>query len=126
MAVPLATTTITVHGVRPQSAVDPDAEGYDAPPPAPTMQATGIRATISLPQSARGSSAAVSSPADEVDTYTLSCDPVELTRHDTVTDDTTGVVYEVETVIPSPTVVFGLQHIKAKLKRTEGLTNGPA
>ncbi len=119
--IPLATTTITVRGRRPQSDVDPDAEGYDPPEAAPTVLAAGVRACISKPESRRGSEG--TDGADETDSYALRCDLFVggLTRHDTVTDDKTGVVYEVRKSAVSDTTIFGLQHIKAQLRLSEGL-----
>lgn len=118
MSIPLATTTITVSGVRPQSSIDPDSEGYDAPPPAPATLSTGVRACISNPTGSR------STPNDELDIYTLSCDPVDLNRFDTVIDEATGTEYMVDSVVMSVTESFGLQHTKAILRLTKGLNGG--
>lgn len=118
MSIPLATTTITVTGVRPQSSIDPDAEGYDAPAPAPTTLSTGVRACISNPTGSR------STPNDELDIYTLSCDPVDLNRFDIVLDETTGTQYMVDSVTISPAETFGLEHTKATLRLTKGLNGG--
>jgi hypothetical protein len=122
MAVPLAATTITVKGRRPQSAVDPDAEGYDAAPADPATLHTGVRASITRPQGRR------SGVDDEVDSYTLSCDTVDdadaavtINRFDTIVDETDGVEYSVHAVMPSTTQAFGLEHIKATIKVTKGL-----
>lgn len=122
MAIILATTTITVTGVRPQSGVDPDAAGYDGDPapPAPEVLATDVRACISSPVSSRG----VDQNA-EIAEYALRCDLFSpgLSRYDTVTDDKTGESYEVRVVALSPTDLFGLQHVKATLRKNEGIRN---
>lgn len=122
MAIILATTTITVSGVRPQSSIDPDAYGYDGDPavPVPGVIAEDVRACISAPVSARD----VDQNA-EVTEYALRCDLFEggLTRYDTVTDDKTGVSYEVRVVALSVAEMFGMQHIKATLRKAEGVSN---
>lgn len=115
MAVPLAATTITVKGTRPQSPVDPDAEGYDAAPAEPATLYTGVRASITRPQGRR------SGVDDEVDSYTLSCDPIDLSRFDIIIDETDALEYEVHAVMPSTTVAFGLEHTKATIKLRKGL-----
>ena len=121
--IPLATTTITVTGKRPQSSVDRNTEGYDDVPHEPDyVLAAGVRACITKPRSNRGIET-----ADEVDDYTLLCDPFEggLTRYDTVTDDTTGYVYAVYTSAESVVTTFGLGHIRATLRVREGLDDVP-
>ena len=120
MSIPISTTTITVRGVRPQSDVDPDAEGYDGPGPQPQIVASGINATITLPQGRR------SSPTDEIDSYSLRCDLFMgvLSQYDTVTDDQTGVEYEVHTATRSLPEQFGLDHWVATIKRGKGIVSG--
>ncbi len=117
--IPIATTTVTVRGVRPQSAVDPGAEGYD-PQPTPVDLITGLRATISLPAFKR------QVPADQVDIYALRTDPFEITRHDTIIDEKTGQEYEVDSAGPSPNETFGLTHTVAYIKVVRGLKSGGA
>lgn len=130
MPIPLATTTITVVGKRPQSGDDPDADGYDTPAPEDFVLATAVRACISAPNSARkGSSGADSSATDETESYALRCDVFTdgLSRFDQVTDETTGVVYQVDTVMSSRPTQFGLDHIHATLKLQRGLRgNSPS
>lgn len=120
MAIILATTTITINGVRPQSGIDPDAAGYDGDPatPVPTVIATGVRACISSPVSSRDVD-----QADEIAEYALRCDLFDngLSRYDTVTDDKTGETYEVRVVALSVAQTFGMQHIKATLRKSEGI-----
>lgn len=120
--IPLATTTITVRGVRPEYAGDPDADGYgSAVQPPATVLATGVRACISRPTGARRKA-----NVDEVEGYALRCDLFDagLSRFDTVIDDVTGVEYRVTQVEDSPTQVFGLAHIVAHLRTDKGISSG--
>lgn len=121
MAILLQTTTITVMGHRPQLIVDPDAEGYDPPAEPPAVLVTGHPASIAQPKSARGS--ATGGVADETDDYSLRCNIFAdgITRYDTVIDETTGDEYEVRIAVVSHATLFGLQHIKATLRKREGL-----
>ena len=124
MAIILATTTITVRGTRPQTEVDPDAEGYDPPAEPPSIIATEVRACITKPKGSRDTAR-----SDEVDDYTLKCDefPAGLTRYDTVTDDSTGVEYDVRIATVSPARILGLSHIIATLRERKGLSaNAPS
>lgn len=120
MSIPLATTTITVKGVRPQSDVDPDANGYDGPGPVPVVLASGIRASITRPVPRRDIEG-----NDEQDAYALRCDLFDagLTRHDTIIDESTEVEYEVRSVAPSVAALLGLQHLTATVFVREGLRN---
>ncbi len=122
MPIPLATTLITIKGRRPQSAVDPEAEGYDPPETDPDELASDVAATITLPVGRR------SNPTDEINRYTLRCDllpdDIELTQHDTVLDQTTGVEYVVETALRSWPEQFDLAHWKATLLKSNGLVGG--
>lgn len=121
--IPLATTTITVRGKRPQSPADPQSEGYDGDEAEPDyVLAAGVRACITKPRSSRDVET-----ADEVDDYTLLCDTFDggLTRYDYVTDDTTGHVYAVHTSAESVVTTFGLGHIRATLRLREGLSDVP-
>ncbi len=116
MAIPLATTTITVKGVRPQSDIDPADDDEVAPP---EVIANGVRASISQPASSRNTDG-----ADEIDEYALRCDLFDsgLTWYDTVIDEKTGVEYEVRVVALSMAELFGLQHFKATLRKGKGLS----
>lgn len=122
MPIPLATTLVTIKGRRPQSAVDPEAEGYDPPESAPDVIASDVAATITLPVGRR------SNPTDEINRYTMRCDllpeDVELTQHDTVLDQTTGVEYTVEVALRSWPEQFNLTHWKATLIKSDGLVGG--
>lgn len=119
MAIPIATTTISIFGKRPQSAIDPDAEGYDAPGPAPELLASGVRATITQPAGTRRYG-----DTDETVYYALRCDPVEadVTRFDTIIDEVSGVEYNVSHAQHSYPLAFGLNHITARLYFTRGLS----
>lgn len=114
MPIAIATTHITVKGVRPQTDVDPDDDETYEPP---TVLATGVRASITLPSSARDVD-----QSDEVDDYALRCDifGAGLTRHDTVIDESTGVEYEVRVSALSPATMLGLEHIKATIRKRKG------
>lgn len=124
MAITIATTKVTIKGKRPQSSVDPDAEGYDASPlPDDDVLATGVRATITLPAGNRNNS-----DTDEVVSYALRCDPIDadVTRFDTVLDETTGIEYNVASAQVSHPTQFGLDHITARIYLTKGLQSGGA
>lgn len=115
MAIPLPTTTITVHGLLLTG--DPNAEGYDAVTPSRVLIASGVNACISRPIGSR------SNPTDEIDTYTLSCDLFsgDFQRNYLVVDDNSGQEYDVETVAISPNTLFGLEHYTAKLTVSKGI-----
>lgn len=117
MTIAIATTHITVLGNRPQLDIDPDDDDLRVPQ---EVLVTGIRASISIPASERRVN-----NIDEVDDYALRCDifPAGLTRYDTVIDETTGVRYEVRVAAVSPSLLFGLEHIKASIRKREGLTS---
>lgn len=120
MAIPIATTTITIKGKRPQSAVDPDADGYDAPSSSPTVLDTGVRASITNPSGNR-----YDKVNHSADNYTLRCDPVAvgLTEFDTIVDESTGYEYKVLTAQNSWPEQFGMEHVKASIQITSGVRN---
>lgn len=121
MTIPISTTLITLKGVRPQLSIDPDADGYDGSAPTPSVLASDVRATITLPKGQR------SNPTDEIDSYALRCDPidgVELTQYDTVIDQTTGTEYRVLVANPSLPEDFGLAHWVATLTHSTGIVKG--
>lgn len=107
MAIPLATTTITVARVP----ADPDRDPADEQPAAETVTA-GVRAHLS------GITGNENFPTQEVITRKLACDPTDLEHGDTITDDTTGAVYTV--VYAEPRVGLNLDHVEAGLKKVEG------
>lgn len=117
MSIPIATTTITVKGNRPQLDIDPDDDTLDVPQ---TTLATGVRASITLPTSSRDVD-----NADESDEYALRCDVFTdgLTRYDTVIDESTGVSYEVRVSALSLPTMLGLRHVKATLRKRKGLAS---
>lgn len=120
MAVPLATTSITLTGRRPQAAIDPDAEGYDGPALPLSNLATDVPACISGPTNIREGDS-------EREMWELRCDPIPgigINRFDIVTDETTGDVYEVDWVAESKVTMFGLDHIHARLFIHKGLPGG--
>lgn len=94
--IPLATTTVSVR--RPDSEpTDPWGGGYDPDPTAPTVIASGIRATIS-PQAG-----SAPGPGDnQMVQFRLVADPMDLGHLDIVVDDTTGTEYEVVWTITVP------------------------
>lgn len=120
MAIPIATTTVTVKGKRPQSAVDPDADGYDAPATPDSVLATGVRASITLPDGARGKA------ADAIDVYTMRIDPIEvgLSQYDEIIDEQDGKEYEVVDAVESKPLDYGLHHILATIHLVRGLNSG--
>jgi hypothetical protein len=106
---PISTTTVTIS----RFPVDPARDSYDAPPAAVTV-ASGVRAHISSPSGAEtqlGGSQAVTQ-------YRLDCDPVDVTHIDRVTDDTTGITYEVLWAVSR--YGLGLDHVEAALRLVEG------
>ncbi len=124
MGIPIATTTVTIRGKRPQGPIDPDAEGYDNDPlPEPETLATGVRASITLPTGVRNNP-----DTDEVVAYAFRCDPItaDVTRFDTVLDETTGIEYKVASAQQSHPTAFGLNHITGRLYVTKGIQSGGA
>jgi hypothetical protein len=117
VTIPLATTRITVMGNRPQLDIDPDDDAVSVPR---EVLANDVRASITQPASNRRIE-----NIDETDDYALRCDLFDagLTRFDTVIDESTGVEYEVRTASVSLPTLLGLQHIKATIRKREGLTS---
>lgn len=117
MAIVIATTTVTIKGNRPQLDIDPDDEGLTV---LPEVLATGVRASITLPATARRVD-----NIDQVDEYAFRCDPVDvgLTRFDTVIDESTNTEYEVRTVAESLPTLFGFEHITGRVRARKGLTS---
>lgn len=116
--IPIATTTITVTREARPATEDPLGEGYDEPEDRDDTAATiagGVRAVIAT-GSGNGSKAGGESEQVE---FRLTCDPCPLSYLDTVTDDTTGDVYEVRWATETPGVA-GLGHVAAGLRTTKG------
>lgn len=118
--IPIATTTVTVKGVRPQLPVDRDSEGYpDDSTPTPVALVTGLRATISKPAFKRHLG-----EIDQADVYALRTDPFDITRFDIVVDESDGTEYEVTQAGPSKPVSWGLMHTVAYIRAVKGQTSG--
>lgn len=118
MSIVIATTTIAVNRPARPATEDPWGEGYDAAAArdnTTSTVATGIRATIA-PGGASGSSVGGESQTIE---FRLTCDPCPLAYGDTVTDETTGQLFDVEWAVETPGVE-GLGHIAAGLRQTKG------
>lgn len=118
--IPIATTTVTVKGVRPQQAIDRDSEGYpDDTTVAPSVLTTGLRATITKPAFKRHLGS-----IDQADIYALRTDPFDINRFDTVIDESDGTEYEVTYAGPSKPVQWGLVHTVAYIRAVKGQTSG--
>ncbi len=120
MPIILATTYVTIKGNRPQSPVDPGAEGYDPPADPAVILASRVRACITQLNETRN----VDGLNEAVD-YRLMIDPVAvgLTPYDTVVDETTGKEYEVRSASKSLPTLFGLTHIRATIRESKGLSD---
>lgn len=122
MAIPLATTTISITGVRPESPADPLSQGYPDTPDAPAaaVVASGVRACISQPGMAREVRQS-GNDGMQTEVWALRCDPADLRIYDTVTDETTGVEYAVQSVVHSRPLLHSLDHTFAVLRVRKGL-----
>jgi hypothetical protein len=109
--IPLATTTVTVT----RSGSTAYDDGYDTLP-APTIVAAGVRAHLSAPSGRE----AVDGGSAQTVQWRLTCDPVDLHHADTVTDDSTGDVWDV--VWAQTRTALGLAHTVAGLTRASGVT----
>lgn len=109
MAIPLATTTITV--LRP-AVLDADSDPYDEAEAEPDEVASGVRANIAI---AAGREEIAGRSEVDVVTFRLRCDPVDVSGGDVIVDDTTGETYA---VIWSRDRVtgLGLDHVVADLR----------
>lgn len=112
MTIPLTTTTITVR----RPSVDANRDPYEEDP-SPVTVAEGVRAHISSPS---GREQAVGGEQSIV-TFPLVCDPVDLQHTDTVIDESDDAEYEVVWVLPRQG--FGLDHVKADLKKVTGVSS---
>lgn len=116
MAVPFATTTISV--LRLPADLPEEDEDYRDPydaQPAREAISTGVRAHISAPSGTER----VAGGSQEVIDAKLACDPADLLHTDRVLDERTEIVYEV--VWSLPRRGLGLDHTEAGLKLVEGL-----
>lgn len=112
MAIPLATTTITVERVALLATADP----YDAATASPETVATGVRAHLSSPgglETQRGQS------AQEDVAWRLACDPCDMTNDCVVVDDATGDRFEIEWA--RLRTGLGVDHIEAALRQVTGV-----
>jgi hypothetical protein len=127
MALPLATTTFTIHrqvvlSSTPAVIRDPDGEGYgtstDGPgptdPAAFTVIETGIRGAVGSP----GGSERDSGGSVESVTWSINLDPCDITHNDEITDEQTGVRYRVEWIIPRKGL--SLDHMKGSVRTVKG------
>lgn len=121
MAIPVATTRISVERKRAQTAGqpvdrDPWEDGYpgDQPEEWETV-ASGVRAVVSV-----GTGRTVGPGAAQRVEFSLQCDPTDLRHLDRVRDETTGDLYEVEWAMTSPGVAGLLGSTRAGLSQREG------
>lgn len=110
VSIPLATTTITIQ----RPSVDPDRDPYEEDP-APDTVAEGVRAHISSPSGREQ----IVGGEQEIVTFRLSCDPIDLQHVDTVVDDSTGEEYEVVWTLSR--TGLGMPHVQAGLRKTTGV-----
>lgn len=117
--IPVATTRISVMAPQPSN-IDPWSDGYDDPQsdPARTRKARDVRATISA-GAARGSSGGAGEQQSA--TFSMVCDPTDLTYRDEVLDQITGQTYVVEWVVETPGIA-GLGHMQVGLSQNRGGT----
>ncbi len=101
MTLPVSTTTITV------SRGNASGDAYDGQ--TFTTVYTGIRAVIGSPSGSEINAGGSS----EQQTARLNCDPILLKHTDRVTDDETGIVYEV--TFTARRLGLGLDHTVAEL-----------
>jgi len=110
VTLPLATTTITVK--RPAAGGDP----YEAASVSTVV--SGVRAHIGSPS---GRERIVGGSKETLDAG-LDCDVCDIAHTDSVTDATTGEVFEVVWV--QRRVGLGLDHMEGGLRRVSGGSNG--
>lgn len=112
MAIPLATTTITVERTILLATDDP----YDTATANPETVASGVRAHLSSPgglELQRGQS------AQEDVVWRLACDPCDLTHDCVIVDDATGDRFEIEWA--RLRTGLGIDHIEAGLRQVTGV-----
>ena len=107
--IPLATTTVTIMRVPPDSTLD----GYDTQPAAQTV-ASRVRAHIGNPA---GTQNIVAGDRTVVQ-FPIDTDPTDLQADDTVTDDQTGEVYRC--IFARTRHGLGLDHTKGALEQVGG------
>lgn len=112
MAIPVATTTISVERVELLATSDP----YDPATASPETVASGVRAHLSSPggiELQRGAS------SQEDVSWRLACDPCDITADCVIVDDATGDRYEVEWA--RLRTGLGVDHIEAALRQVTGV-----
>ena len=114
MAIPLATTTITVLRV----ANDPARDGYD-PVPAAAAVAVGVPAHFSAPGGAGGGTERVVGGSQAEIEWSLACDFADLRHSDRVLDENTEREWDVVWAVHR--IGLGLDHTKAGVRMVEGL-----
>jgi hypothetical protein len=114
VAVPIATTTVTV--LRPDELAATD-DPYDDADEEPTEIATGVRANIAI---ADGREELAGRAGREAVSFRLRCDVADITNGDLIVDETTGEQYAVVWSRQRVTGL-GLDHVVADLEQvTEG------
>lgn len=111
MAIPIATTTITV--LRPAE-LDASDDPYDPVETEPDELAVGVRANIAV---ADGGEELTGRSSNETVRFRLRADPTDLASSDLVVDDTTGERYAVVWARNRVTGL-GLDHVIADLIQT--------
>lgn len=109
MSIPLATTTVAISRVPPDSTRD----GYDTQPAADTI-ATGIRAHIGNPSGSQN----ITVGDRTVVRFAITTDPTDLQADDTVTDEWTGDTYRC--VWARRRSGLGLDHTTGALEQIAG------
>ena len=118
MAIPLATTTITILRQKPEDIYE---EPYsDEQESDRVVFASGIRAVLMAPATRAGQGQETTRGGEQVRVaFALACDPVDLRHTDWIKDERTGEVFEV--IWTAQRVGFGLDHTSAQMFKTEGL-----
>lgn len=110
MAIPFATTTVSVLRLPAGASDDP----YDAQPEREAV-ATGVRAHISTSTGFEQTEGGSQTVAD----FRMTCDPTDVRRTDRILDETTGEEFDVEW--SAPRVGLGLDHTFAGLQQVKGV-----
>jgi len=127
MALPLATTTFTIHRLVALVSLadplrDPDGAGYgtesDGPGPLDTSAyedvASGVRGTVSGP----GGGEQDVGGSQELVSWRIDLDPCDLRHDDEITDEQTGVRYRVTWAVPRNGL--GLDHMTGAVRTVKG------
>lgn len=111
MTIPLATTTVTIERQTAPTDAWPD------DPPVYDVIATGVRAHFPATRIS-GTESGDGNVRSELNARLLT-DPCDLQHLDRVTDETTGVVWEVSWVLDRSGDYFGLDDMHAGVRRVE-------